>query len=134
MAFTPLPDATQALITFLASHAILSPLHGGRVATKLQEPALPALQVTALGGPMPWPWEGVPEFSIASWGGTGDGGEGEAWALDIALRAAVFDINGTAVTGGRCTGVAIRLGGLWSPAEDTGRARVRSDVALTFMP
>lgn len=134
MAFTALPDATQALITFLAAHASLAPLHGGRVATKLQEPALPCLQVTALGGPMPWPWEGVPEFSIASWGGTEDGGEGEAWALDLAVRAAAFDLNGTAITGGRVTGVGIRLGGLWSPAEDTGRARVRSDLALTVMP
>jgi hypothetical protein len=135
VAFTPLPDATQALITFLAAHASLSPLHGGRVATKLQEPALPSLQVTALGGPMPWPWEGVPEFSIASWGGTDPtAGEGEAWALDLAVRAAAFDLVGTAISGGRVVGVGVRLGGLWSPAEDTGRARVRSDLALTVMP
>lgn len=134
MTYPVLPDATQALIDFLAAHASLVPLHGGRVATKLQEPALPCMQVTALGGPMPWPWEASPEFSIASWGSTESGGEGEAWALDRIVRAAVFELNGAAVTGGRVNGVAIRLGGLWSPAEDTGRARVRSDLALTVMP
>ncbi|MFC7276225.1 hypothetical protein ACFQS1_19710 [Paractinoplanes rhizophilus] len=134
MTFTPLPDATQALITFLAAHASLSPLHGGRVSTRLQEPALPCLQVTALGGPQPWPWESAPEFQLASWGGTSDAGEGEAWALDLAVRAAVFDLLGTDITGGHVNGVAIRLAGLWSPADDTGRARVRSDISITVMP
>lgn len=129
MTFTPLPDATAELVAFLAAHADLAPLHGGVVGTELQSDDA-CLQVTALGGPQPWPWESSPEFQVASWGGS----EGDAWTLDRTVRAAVFDLVGQAITGGRVTGVAIRLGGLWSPAEDTGRARVRSDIALTVMP
>lgn len=129
MTYPQLPDATQALIDFLDAHSALVPLHGGRVSTQLQTDQ-PCLQVTALGGPQPWPWESTPEFSIASWGST----EAEVWALDRAVRAAVFELLNTSIAGGRVTGVAIRLGGLWSPAEDTGRPRVRSDVALTVMP
>lgn len=133
MTFTPLPDATQALIDFLAAHASLTPLHGGRVSTRLTSDQV-CLQVTALGGPQPWPWEGVPEFSISSWGSRTDAGEGEAWTLDRTVRAAVWDLNGAAFGGGRVTGIAVRLGALWSPADDTGRARVRSDFALTVLP
>jgi len=132
--FTPLPDATQALIDFLAAHASLVPLHGGRVATRLTDEQA-CLQVTSLGGPMPWPWEGTPEFAIASWGSRdSELAEGEAHTLDRTVRAVVFELVGQPFGGGRVVGVACRLGGLWSPADDTGRARVRSDFALTVMP
>jgi hypothetical protein len=131
--FTPLPDAEAALVAFLAAHASLVPLHGARVGTELQSD-LACLQVTVLGGPQPWPWEAAPEFSIASWGGSGVGAKADAKTLDLTVCAAVFDLVGQAVTGGRVTGVAIRLSGLWTPAEDTGRARYRSDIALTVMP
>lgn len=134
MTFPQLPDATQALIDFLAAHTGLAALHGGRVSTRLASDVA-CLQVTPLGGPMPWPWEGVPEFAVSSWGAKdATTGEGQAWALDRAVRAAAWELVGTAVTGGRVTGMAVRLGGLWSPAEDTGRARIRSDLALTVMP
>lgn len=129
MTFPQLPDMEQELVDFLTDHATLAPLHGGRVATELPT-ELTCLQVTSLGGPQPWPWEGVPEFSISSWGGT----KAEANALDRAVRSAVFELLGQAITGGRVTAVGIRLSGLWSPAEDTGRARYRSDFALTIMP
>jgi hypothetical protein len=131
--FTPLPDTELALIAFLAGHATLAPLHGGRVGTELQTD-LVCLQVTALGGQQPWPWEATPEFSISSWGVIGSTGKAQASALDLAVRAVIYELNGTAVTGGRVNGVAIRLGGLWSPAEDTNRPRYRTDVALTSMP
>lgn len=127
--YPQLPDAEAALITFLTAHSVLAPLHGGRVSTELQQD-LACLQVTALGGPQPWPWEAAPEFSISSWGGT----KAEASNLDRAVRSAVFELLGQAVTGGRVVSVAVRLSGLWSPAEDTGRPRYRSDVALTVFP
>lgn len=129
MTYPLLPDTTQALIDFLTAHPDLVPLHGGRVSTRLQSD-LTCVQVTPLGGQQPWPWEATPEFSLSSWGGT----EGDAHALDLTIRAVVFDLVSQAITGGRVVGVAIRLGGLWSPADDTGRPRVRSDVALTVMP
>lgn len=129
MTFTPLPDGEAALVAFLAAHASLVPLHGARVGTELQSD-LVCLQVTLLGGPQPWPWEAAPEFSIASWGGT----KAEANTLDRTVRAVIFDLLGQAVTGGRVTGIAVRLAGLWTPAEDTGRPRYRSDIALTVMP
>ena len=129
MAFAPLPDVEAELVAFLAAHASLTPLHGGRVGTELQSD-LVCLQVTALGGPQPWPWEAAPEFAISSWGGT----KAEANLLDRTVRAVVFDLNGQAVTGGRVTGVGMRLSGLWTPAEDTNRPRYRSDIALTILP
>jgi hypothetical protein len=127
--YPQLPDAEQALVTFLAGHSALAALHGGRVSTELRTD-LVCLQVTSLGGPQPWPWESAPEFQISSWGGT----KAEASTLDRALRSVVFELVGQAVTGGRVIGVGIRLAALWSPAEDTGRARYRSDVALTVFP
>jgi hypothetical protein len=127
--YPQLPDAEAALIAFLAAHSVLAPLHDGRVSSELQSD-LACLQVTALGGPQPWPWESAPEFAISSWGGT----KAEANNLDRAVRSAVFELLGTAVSGGRVVSVAARLSGLWSPAEDTGRPRYRSDFALTVMP
>jgi len=127
--YPQLPDAEAALVAFLAAHSILAPLHGGRVGTELQSD-LACLQVTALGGPQPWPWESAPEFQVSSWGGT----KADASALDRAARAAVFELLGTAITGGRVVEIGVRLAGLWSPAEDTNRPRYRSDFALTVMP
>jgi hypothetical protein len=127
--YPQLPDAEAALVSFLAAHSVLAPLHGGRVGTELQSD-LACLQVTALGGPQPWPWESAPEFQISSWGGT----KAEANNLDRAVRSAVFELLGQAVAGGRVVSVANRLAGLWSPAEDTNRPRYRSDFALTVMP
>jgi hypothetical protein len=127
--YPQLPDAEQALVDFLINHAGLAALHGGRVGTELQSD-LVCLQVTSLGGQQPWPWEAAPEFQISSWGGT----KADANALDLTLRAAVFELHGTAVAGGRVISVAIRLGGLWSPADDTNRPRYRTDIALTVMP
>lgn len=130
MTYPQLPDAEAALVSFLAAHSVLTPLHGGRVGTELQEPTLVCLQVTALGGPQPWPWESAPEFQISSWGGT----KAEASALDRAIRSVVFELLGQAITGGRVVEIGVRLAGLWSPAEDTNRPRYRSDFALTVMP
>jgi len=127
--YPQLPDAEAALVAFLAAHSALAPLHGGRVGTELQAD-LACLQVTSLGGPQPWPWEAAPEFQVSAWGGT----KAEASALDRAVRAVAWELVGTGVTGGRVTGMSIRLAGLWSPADDTGRARYRSDIALTVMP
>jgi hypothetical protein len=124
-----LPDMEQALVTFLTAHTGLATLHGGRVGTELQTD-LVCLQVTSLGGQQPWPWEAVPEFQISSWGGT----KAQASTLDLTVRSAIFELLGTAVTGGRVVGIGIRLAGLWSPAEDTNRPRYRTDVALTSMP
>lgn len=129
MAFAVLPDMEQELVTFLAAHAGLAPLHGGRVSTELQT-ALTALQVTGLGGVQPWPWEATVEFQLSAWGGT----KAQASALARTAASAVYDLVGQAVTGGRVTGVAVRLAPLWSPDEDTNRPRYRTDIALTVYP
>jgi hypothetical protein len=127
--FSPLPDVEAALVTYLTSHAALAPLHGGRVGTELHSD-LTSLQVTALGGVQPWPWESTPEFAVGSWGGT----KAQASALDLAVAAAVFDLVGTSITGGRVIGAGVRLAHLWSPADDTGRPKYRTDFALTVSP
>ena len=129
MAFQVLSDMEQELITFLAAHASLAPLHGGRVGTELQTD-LAALQVTSLGGTQPWPWEATVEFAISAWGGT----KGEANLLARTAVAAAYDLVGQAVTGGRVVGVAVRLAPLWAPDEETNRPRYRTDVAFQIYP
>lgn len=130
--FAVLPDTEAALVAFLAAHADLAPLHGGRVGTELRTD-LAALQVTSLGGQQPWPWEATPEFQVSAWGPVGNG-KAAASVLARTVAAVAFELAGTAVTGGRVVAVAVRLAPLWSPAEDTGRARYRTDLALTICP
>jgi hypothetical protein len=127
--YAVLPDMEQALVTFYAAHADLTPLHGGRVSTELQS-TLTCLQVTSLGGAQPWPWEATQEFQLSAWGGT----KAAASLLARTAVSATYDLVGTAVTGGRVVGVDVRLAPLWSPDEDTNRPRYRCDVALTVMP
>lgn len=129
MAYVVLPDMEQELVTFLAAHASLVPLHGGRVGTELQTD-LAALQVTALGGVQPWPWEATVEFQISAWGGEKD----EANLLARTAASAAYDLVGQAVTGGHVVGVAVRLAPLWSPDEETNRPRYRTDVAFQIYP
>lgn len=129
MAYAVLPDMEQGLVTFLTAHAALIPLHGGRVSTELAT-TLTCLQVTGLGGTQPWPWESTPEFQLSAWGGT----KAEANLLARTAVAAAYDLVGTAVTGGRVTGVDVRLAPLWSPDEETNRPRYRVDLALTVYP
>jgi hypothetical protein len=132
--YAVLPDVEKALVDFLAAHAALVPLHGGRVSTELATPELACLQVTSLGGQQPWPWEATPEFQLSVWGGSGPGAKAAANELARTVVAVAFELAGAAITGGRIVGAAVRLAPLWSPAEDTGRARYRVDIALTVMP
>lgn len=129
MPYAVLPDMEDQLRIFLTHHASLAPLHGGRVSTELQSTST-CLQVTSLGGTQPWPWEATVEFQLSAWGGT----KGQANLLARTAAAAAYDLVGQAVTGGRVTGVAVRLAPLWSPDEDTNRPRYRTDVALTIHP
>jgi hypothetical protein len=129
VAFTLLPDIEKQLVVFLAGHASLTPLHGGRVGTELQSD-LACLQVTALGGAQPWPWESVPEFQISSWGVT------KADAVTLDRTRALGDLrparNG--VTGGRVISVAIRARRPLVAGRRHRAPRVRTDIALTVMP
>lgn len=129
MAYAVLPDMEQELVTFLAAHASLSPLHGGRVSTELATD-LACLQVTGLGGTQPWPWEATVEFQLSAWGGT----KTEANLLARTVTSAAYDLVGTAVVGGRVVGADIRLAPLWSPDEETNRPRYRTDLAFVVMP
>jgi hypothetical protein len=130
--YAVLPDMEQELVTFLAAHASLTPLHGGRVSTELNTAAATGacLQITSLGGVQPWPWEGSLEFSLSAWGGT----KPQASLLARTAVAAAYDLVGTAVTGGRVVGVDVRLAPLWTPDEDTNRPRYRTDIALDVYP
>jgi len=127
--FALLPDVDQVLVTFLTNHASLAPLHGGRVGTQLAAGDPPAIRTSSLGGTQPWPWEARQEFSIESWGGS----QGDAKLLARTVEAAIYDLIGP-VTGGYVKGVDVTLSQLWSPDDQTGRARYRTDVALTIYP
>jgi hypothetical protein len=129
VAYALLPDMDQELVDFLTAHASLSPLHGGRVGTELQSD-LVCLQVTNLGGSQPWPWEATPEFQISAWGGT----QQQANTLIRTVVAAVYDLTGTAVDGGRVVGVDVRLAPLWQPDDQTARPRYLTHVALNTYP
>lgn len=128
-----LPDSLKALIGYLATHADLVPLHGGQVSTRLQTESR-CVRVTSLGGPQPWPWETRPQYQIEWWGPRADEDPGPALDLCRAGEAALWQLSGAAITGGRVTGFSVPLSQLWSPAEDTGRPRFRTDVALTISP
>jgi hypothetical protein len=119
----------QELVTFLAAHASLTPLHGGRVSTELRTD-LACLQVTALGGTQPWPWEATVEFAVSAWGGD----KAAANLLARTVASATYDLVGQDVTGGHVTGADVRLAPLWSPDEDTNRPRYRVDLSFTVMP
>lgn len=129
MPYPVLPDMEQALVDAFTVHAALAALHGGRVSTELATD-LACLQVTALGGQQPWPWEATPEFAVSAWGGT----KAEANLLARTVASAVYDLVGQAVTGGRVIGADVRLAPLWAPDEDTNRPRYRCDIALTVYP
>jgi hypothetical protein len=129
MPYALLPDMDQELVDFLTSHASLSPLHGGRVSTELQSD-LVCLQVTNLGGSQSWPWEATAEFQIAAWGGT----QPQANTLIRTVVAAIYDMTGAAVDGGRVVGVDVRLAPLWQPDEQTARPRYLMHCGLTVMP
>jgi len=129
MPYALLPDMDQELVDFLTVHAALAPLHGGRVGTELQTD-LVALQVTGLGGSQPWPWTATPEYQIKAWGGT----QLQANTLIRTVVAAIYDMTGTAVDGGRVTGVAVTLAPLWQPDEQTGRPAYLMHTALNIYP
>jgi len=127
--FVLLPDLDQVLVDFLTGHAALAPLHGGRVGTQLAAGDSPAIRTSSLGGNQPWPWEAVQQFQIESWGGS----QGDAKLLARTVEAAVYELIGP-VTGGYIRGVAVPLSQLWSPDDQTGRPRYRTDIALTIYP
>lgn len=133
MAFAVLPDMEQELVTFLAAHSALTALIGDRVSTELATDDA-CLQITALGGTQPWPWEATVEFQLSAWAARATGDKAAANLLARTAASAIYDLVGQAVTGGRVTGVAVRLAPLWLPDEDTNRPRYRTDIALTVHP
>ena len=133
MAYAVLPDMLQGLIDFLAPHPAIAALHGGRVATKLQSD-LASVRVTSLGGPQSWPWEASPQYQIEWWGARADEDEGPALTLCRTGEAALWELANSPVTGGWISEFFMPLSQLWSPDEETGRPRFRTDVALTIRP
>jgi len=127
--FALLPDIDQILVDFLTNHAALAPLHGGRVGTQLAAGDDPAIRTSSLGGNQPWPWQSLQEFQIESWGGD----QGDAKLLARTVEAAVYDLLGP-ITGGWVRGVAVLLAQLWSPDDQTGRARYITQIQFTVYP
>ena len=123
-----LPDAEVLLVTFLADHPALSPLHGGRVGTGLDR-ARPALRITRVGrSPRDW-WEDAPELQVDAWAATQD----QASVLIRTVIAALEDVDGLHPEGA-VRGHEVTLGPIWSPDPDTGQARYLIDVALLTYP
>lgn len=127
--YAVLPDLDRALVTFLDNHTALTPLHVGRVGTRLAAGDGPAVRVTSLGGSQPWPWRALSEFQVEWWGGD----QGQANLLARTGEAALYDLIGP-ITGGRVTGLSVALSMLWSPDDQTGRARYLTQVQLIVHP
>ncbi len=133
MTYAVLPDTLQAVVDHLTAHASLAPLHGGRVSTKLMSP-LRCVRVTSLGGRQPWPWETNPQFQIEWWGARDDQDETPALTLARTGEAALWELANSDITGGRIGEFSMPLSQLWTPDDETGRARFRSDIAFTVRP
>ncbi len=133
MTYPVLPDVLQALVDYLAAHTALSPLHGGRVSTRL-DTDLAAVRITSLGGQQPWPWEATRQYAIERWGATADPDEGGALTLTRTGEAALWELANSPIAGGRVGEFAMPLSQLWSPDENTDRARFRTDIQLTIRP
>lgn len=124
-----LPDLDQALVTFLTNHTALAPLHDGRVGTRLAAGDQPAVRTTSLGGTQPWPWRALSEFQVEWWGGD----QGAANLLGRTGEAALYDLIGP-ILGGRINGLTVALSMLWSPDDQTGRARYLTQIQLIAHP
>jgi len=120
-----LPDVDAALISFLANHASLTSLHGGRVGTKLGT-AFPAVRVTNLGAQWSQPWETRPEFQVECWGDT----QGEANLLARTVRAVIPELRGP-VASGYVTAAITTLDPRWMPDPDTNRPRYLMQAEIT---
>lgn len=131
--YAVLPDMLQALVDFLDTHPSLTSLHGGRVSTKLQSD-LRCVRVTSLGGPQTWPWQSEPQYAIEWWGGRADIDEGPSLTLCRTGEAALWELANSTISGGRIGEFAMPLSQLWQPDEETGRARFRTDIAVTVRP
>ena len=127
--FQLLPDLDQVVVDFLTNHPALTGLHGGRVGTSLRDGDNPAVRTTSLGGPNPWPWETRPDMQIEWWGGD----QGQAKTLCRTGEAALWELIGP-VTGGHITGLSMPLTQLWSPDDETGRARYLTQISITASP
>lgn len=129
--FPVLPDLDLALITFLAGHTGLTPLHGGRVGVTLSGAAT-QIRVASLGGPDTHPWEADTEFQVDSWGGTLK----QASDLDRAVCSAIYDMRGPipgSPSPGWVTVAVPTLRHLWQPDEN-GRPRFISQVRIQATP
>lgn len=124
-----LPDLDQGLVTFLTAHPSLGALHAGRVGTVLAAGETPAVRTSSLGATQPWPWQTLAEFQVEWWGGD----QGAANLLARTGEAALYDLIGP-VTGGRVNGISISLSMLWSPDDQTGRARYITHFQLIAHP
>jgi hypothetical protein len=126
-AFPVLPDTDTALIAFLAGHAALVPLHGGRVSDRTVATQT-CIRVTPIGGAQLWPWEGVTEYQLECWGGTAV----QALTLARTAVAVVYEFRGP-VTGGHVKGAEVSLRPLRSD-DANGRPRFLLQVQLIALP
>ena len=125
--FALLPDADQALVTFLTQHAALAPLHGGRVGTALQSPDT-SIRIANLGGTQSQSWAAEVTFQVECWGGS----QQQANVLARTVVAAVRDLCGP-VVGGYVSGAVVTLQPLWQP-DALGRPRYIVHIETTIHP
>ena len=125
--FAVLPDLDTLFIDFLEAHADLSPLHGGRVGTSLAPGGLTCLRVANLGGSMPAPWLGRPEYQIDSWGGTHAQAERLAWTV----CAAIYDMRAAVP---KVTWAIVTLTPLWQPDPVSNRPRYITQAQFEATP
>lgn len=123
-----LPSPEVLLGGFLRAHPALSPLHGGRVGTRLSG-VYPAIRLARLGSPARERWEDRPTVQVECWADE----QAHADLLARTVVAVMPEVLG-AHAGGVVSGWEITLGPLWSPDPTTGRARYLVDLQLQIHP
>jgi hypothetical protein len=123
-----LPSATEILGTFLRTHADLTPLHGGRVGTKLAR-TLPAIRLQRVGGVPPEVWEDRPSVQVDCWAAN----ESDADDLVRTVVAVLPDFRHRAVTGGRAYTYEVTSGPFWAPDDPSLSTYARYILTVTLL-
>ena len=126
MPLTLLPSAEAVLVAWLKAHPDLTPLHGGRVGTKLNA-TLPAVRVARVGGTPEEPWLDLPLVQVEAWAAD----QTAADTLARSIIAAMPDVRGAAA--GKVRTFAYESGPFWAPDDPQISTNARYIVTVRLL-
>lgn len=130
MTVTLLPSAAVVTVAWLKANPDLTPIHGGRVGTRL-DPVLPAIRVQRIGGSPAEPWRDAPVLQVECWAA-------DERAADLLVRTVVAvlpSMRGTYPTG-QVWAYEVDSGPFWSPDDPavSNNARYIMTIRLLLTP